>query len=48
MALTIDNAIKLIGHSSDHPDLETLLNDAGIERRSDDDDFTSMQMGPLH
>ncbi|WP_295810907.1 hypothetical protein [uncultured Nitratireductor sp.] len=44
MTLNIDSAIKLIGHSSDHPGLDTLLNDAGIEKRPDDNDFASMQI----
>ncbi len=44
MTLNIDNAIKLIGHSSDHPGLDRLLNDTGIERRPEDDDFTLMQI----
>lgn len=46
MTLNIDNAIKLIGHSSDHPDLDTLLNDAGIVQRPHDDghDVTATQI----
>ncbi|SIS70131.1 hypothetical protein [Paracoccus saliphilus] len=45
MALNIDNAIKLIGHSSDHPSLERLLLDAGIEKLPEDgDDFTLRQV----
>lgn len=44
MTLNIDNAIKLIGHASDHPGLDTLLNDAGIKKRPEDDDFTLRQI----